>query len=79
MLNLFDYIFKQGNVFLLLPITKLQNKIKIIKSAQNNKYYQKMQTQVKVARDKSGLLAKIKILLHLDGHNLLQNQLICSS
>ena len=41
MLNLFDHILKQGNVFLLLLVPKLQNKIKIIKSALtlNNKYY----------------------------------------
>ena len=71
-LNLFDDIFKQGNGFLLLLVTKLQNKIKIIKSAQNYQYYQKSYVQVKVARD-SGLLAEIKILLLLDGRNFLQN------
>ena len=58
---------------LLLVLTKLQNKIKMIKSSQNNKYYQKSLTQVKVTRDKSGLLAEIKILLLLDGHSFFQN------
>ena len=71
MLNLFDHIFSRVTFLLLLLVTKLQNKIQIIKSAQNNKYYQKMQTQVKEAQDKSGLLGKIEILLLLDGHNFL--------
>ena len=44
-----------------------------MKSAQNNKHYQKSQTQAKVARDKSGWSAEIKHLLPLDGHNFLQN------
>ena len=44
-----------------------------MKSAQNNKYYQKSWTQAKVARDKSGWSGEIKYLLLLDGHNFLQN------
>ena len=59
--------------FLSLVLTKLHNKIKKMKSAQNNKYYQKRQTQAKVARDKWGWSAEIKNLLLLDGHNFLQN------
>ena len=62
MLNLFDHIFKRESF-----------KIKMIKVSQNNKYYQKSETQAKEAGDKSGLLAEIKILLLLAGHNFLQN------
>ena len=54
---------REASTFLLL-ITKLQNKIKIIKSAQNSKY-QRSKSQVKEALDKPGLLAEIKILLLL--------------
>ena len=51
---------------------KLQNKVKIMKSAQNGKYYQKLQIQVEEAWDKSGLLSEIKILLLFNGHNFLK-------
>ena len=73
MLNLFDHISSRETFFFLLLVTRLQNEIKIIKSAQNNKQCRNRKLKFEVAREKSGLLAEINVLLLLDGHNFLQD------
>ena len=72
MLNLFDHIFKQCSVFLVITGNETIKQDENNKISQNN-IIRNCKLKLSQGSGQTGLLAEIKILLLLDDHNFLKN------